>query len=93
MPDPKLLKVGDRVRFVSIPTEWSAPGYDVPREDMTFMKRMIKRTRPSRVYQLDYLGYPWIRAVMRHGKKTVYHFWMISDSTGWRKVSRRVQHQ
>jgi hypothetical protein len=43
MPDPKSLKVGDRVRFVSIPTEWSAPGYVVPREDMTFMKRMIKR--------------------------------------------------
>jgi len=91
MPDPKLLKVGDLVRFVSIPTEWAAAGYVVPREDMTFMKRMIQRTRPSRVYQLDYLGYPWIRAVMRHGKKTIHHYWMISDSTGWRKVSRRVQ--
>src|SRR5580704_11884257 len=89
MPDPKSLKVGDRVRFVSIPPEWSAPGYVVPREDMIFMKRMIKRSWPSRVYERDYLGYPWIRAVMRHGKKKVFHFWMIADIDGWRKVDSR----
>src|ERR1700677_4261351 len=63
MPDPKSLKVGDRIRFISIPAEWSAPSYVVPREDMIFMKRMIKRPWPSRVYQLDYLGYTWIRFI------------------------------
>jgi hypothetical protein len=90
MPDPKLLKVGDRVRFVSIPTEWGAPGYVVPRDDMTFMKKMLKRTHPSRVHEIDYLGYPWIRAITRHRGKAVHHFWMIAESTGWRQVNHRL---
>ena len=89
MPDPKSLKVGDRVRFVSTPTAWFAPNRVVPREDTDFMKRMIKRTWPSRVYKIDYLGYPWIRANMWHGKKPVFHFWMITDIDGWRKVDSR----
>lgn len=25
MPDPKTLKVGDKVKFVALPEEWSAP--------------------------------------------------------------------
>ena len=29
MPDPKSLRVGDRVRFVSLPEEWDDPGYVV----------------------------------------------------------------
>jgi hypothetical protein len=89
MPNPKLLKVGDRVRFVSIPTEWSAPGYVVPRNDMAFMKTMIKRTWSSRVYEIDYLGYPWIRAMTRHRGKRAHHFWMIAESSGWRRVNGR----
>jgi hypothetical protein len=93
MPDPKLLKIGDQVRFVSIPTEWSEPGYVVPRCDMLFIKRMIERTFPSRVREIDYLGYPWIRAILRHRGKTTYHYWMIAESTGWRQVNRRLSRQ
>jgi hypothetical protein len=89
MLDPKSLKVGDQVRFVSIPDEWSAPAYVVPREDLTFYKKMIERRWPSRVYQLDYLGYPWIRAITHARGNAVYHSWMIAESTGWRRVNRR----
>jgi hypothetical protein len=56
MPDPKSLKVGDRVRFVSIPTEWSQPGFTVQRCVRSFMKKMIRRAWPSRVSEIDEYG-------------------------------------
>jgi hypothetical protein len=29
MPDPTTLKVGDRIRFIAVPDEWSRKGYTV----------------------------------------------------------------
>src|SRR5579871_6620282 len=53
MPNPQSLKVGDFIRFISIPEEWSRPGYLVSASSRAFMKAMIKRGRPSRVYEID----------------------------------------
>ena len=53
MPDPKTLEVGDRVRFVALPDEWQTPGITLPGEDVAFMKAMVARTWPSRVYWID----------------------------------------
>jgi len=89
MPDPRSLKVGDRVRFVSLPEEWSHPEFHVPREDLIFMNSMIQRTWPSRVSEIDEFGYPWIRARMRTRGKVHHHRWMISEATGWRRVEHR----
>ncbi len=90
MPDPKTLQVGDRVRFVSIPTEWSQPGFTVHAFDRSFMKKMIQRTWPSRVYEIDEYGQPWISARIRENGKLCHHIWAIFESTGWRRVNRRV---
>jgi hypothetical protein len=92
MPDPKTLKVGDLVRFVAIPAEWSRPGYTVQACDRSFMKRMIQRTWPSRVYQIDEFGQPWVSARIRERGKLCHHFWAILESTGWRRVNPRVVH-
>ncbi len=60
MPDPKKLKVGDRIRFIRFPEEWSRPGIGVHRDSVAFMNAMIRRHFPSRVYKVDEEGYPWL---------------------------------
>jgi hypothetical protein len=89
MPDPKTLRVGDLVRFVAIPDEWSRPGYFVHPESVAFMKKMIRRPWPSRVYEIDEYGQPWILAKVRERGKLQTHTWAIFESTGWRPVKRR----
>jgi len=89
MPDPKSLKVGDLVRFILLPQEWSRPRYFVHAESVAFMKKMIKRTWPSRVYGIDEYGQPWISARIRERGKIHHHTWAIFESTGWRRVNRR----
>jgi hypothetical protein len=90
MPDPRALKVGDRVRFVSLPDEWRAPGFTVQRDDTQFMKTMIRRSWPSRVFRIDEYGTPWIAARIRRKGRVEYHMWGISEKTGWRLVCKRV---
>ena len=89
MPDPKTLKVGDLVRFVSLPEAWSRAGYTIQRESIAFMKKMIKRRSPSRVYEIDEYGQPWIAARFRERGRYVSHMWAIMEETGWRRVEQR----
>lgn len=89
MPNPKSLQVGDLVRFVSLPDEWSRPDYAVPRGSIAFMKRMMRRSWPSRVYKIDERGYPWVSARTCERGKWKYHTWMIAESSGWRHVKRK----
>ena len=89
MPNPKTLKLGDRVRFISIPEEWRDPGFQTWPCDRRFLQAMIKRTWPSRVCEVDAWGYPWIHARMRRRGRIEHHWWCISESTGWRKVAKR----
>lgn len=90
MPEPQSLKVGDLVRFVTLPEEWSRPGYTIHAESISFMKDMIRRSWPSRVWMIDEYGQPWIQARIRKRTRTHYHSWAIMESTGWRLVNRRV---
>jgi hypothetical protein len=89
MPDPKRLKVGDRVRFVSLPDEWQDPKYFVHKESVDFMNVMISRSWPSRVYEIDEYGTPWIEARIRRKGRVEYHTWGIFERTGWRLVCAR----
>jgi hypothetical protein len=90
MPDPRQLKVGDRVKFVSLPEEWRYPGNHIHRDSLAFMRKMIRRKSSSRVAMIDAWGYPWVRAVMFQRGKWHHHSWLISESTGWRLVRRRT---
>lgn len=88
--DPRTLRVGDRVRFVSLPRQWDAPEYRVDAEDVDFLQLLISRRRPCRVARVDEFGYPWIDARTRDPDgKTVYHSWRIAEWTGWRRVVPR----
>jgi hypothetical protein len=90
MPDPRSLKVGDLVRFIALPEAWSRPDYHVHRESVAFMKELIRRSWPSRVCAIDEYGYPWIRARVRQRGVIHHHHWLITESTGWRRVNRRT---
>lgn len=89
MPDPKSLRVGDRVRFVDLPEEWSQPNYVVHENSVEFMKRLIMRTWPSRVREIDERGYPWVSVKLKVGDTYEHHSWAIVESTGWRLVGHR----
>jgi len=89
MPDPRTLEIGDFVRFIALPEEWKQPGYQIHRDSVAFMKRMIRRTWPTRVVMHDQFGYPMICARMRQRGKLHYHSWLITEATGWRLVKRR----
>ncbi len=90
MPDPQKLKIGDRVRFVSMPEEWDEPGYVIHKETVDFMKIMIRRTWPSRVRELDENGTPWIYARVRDNDGTYqWNSYGIFEQTGWRRVVKR----
>jgi hypothetical protein len=89
MPDPATLKVGDKIRFISVPDEWASPDCGVSRESRRFMKHMLMRGFPSRVYEIDEYGRPWIAARLRIKGKIEHHTWAIVERTGWRKVAER----
>jgi hypothetical protein len=38
MPEPKKLKIGDRVKLVSLPEEWKRPDFGVQRDSVEFMR-------------------------------------------------------
>ena len=66
--DPKLwrrLRVGDRIRLVEIPREFSQPGYFIHRDTMRVYKRLLARRRSLRVYRIDEWGHPWIHCQFR----------------------------
>ena len=86
MPDPKKLKVGDRIRFVSLPDEWQDPKFTIFEECMEIM---ISRNWPSRIYEIDEYGTPWITARVRVKGQIEHHTWEISEATGWRLVGKR----
>jgi hypothetical protein len=74
---------------VSLPAEWSRPDCQVLAEDRAFMKKMIARSWPSRIFWIDEYGTPWIAATIREKRRFVYHTWGIFESSGWRLVKRR----
>ena len=91
MPDPKKLRIGDRVRFVSLPDEWQDPQYRVLPEDVEFMESMVARSWPSRVCEVDEFGTPWIAARICKDGEIEYHTWGILEQSGWRDVKRRTR--
>jgi hypothetical protein len=89
MPDPKKLKINDRIRFIDYPDEWNIPKYTVSRESKRFMKQMLRRKFSSRICKIDEYGHPWIAARFKVKGKIEHHSWRIVENTGWRKINRR----
>ncbi|MCA9322294.1 MAG: hypothetical protein KDB53_16250 [Planctomycetes bacterium] len=91
MPDPRELRVGDRVRFVSLPTEWESPTYSIQADSVKFMRTLIARNYSQRISEIDEHGFPAICATIRDRKGQVSsHWWLIVETTGWVRVKPRA---
>jgi hypothetical protein len=87
--DWQKLRVGDRVRFVAIPTEFSRPGYFVHRDTLRVYRRLIERRRPVRVAYLDDWKLPWIRCQFRRKDGRIEYHSLAINHDGWIRVRPR----
>ena len=83
MPDPKLLKVGDRIKYVTRPLEWIDPKFKVCEDDKKFLDAIIKRGYWQRIYEIDEYGNPWIEIRLKVDGKVQLHTWAIFEDSGW----------
>jgi hypothetical protein len=91
--DWRKLRVGDRIRFVSIPAEFLRPGYRVHRDTLRVYQRLIDRRRPVRVASLEAWGKwpaPWIRCQFRRKDGSIEYHWLMINHDGWVRVKRRT---
>lgn len=84
------LRVGDRVRFVYMPTEFAQPGYLIHRETLTVYRRLIARHRPVRVFKIDAWKVPWIRCQFRHKDGRWECHSLAINHDGWVRVRPRI---
>src|SRR4051794_3607054 len=84
------LRVGDRIRFVRMPTEFDGPGYHVHPETRAVYRRLIERRRPVRVYEVDEWGAPWIRCRFKREDASWEHHFLAVNHDGWVRVNRRT---
>ena len=78
MPDPQLLKVGDKVRVLSV------PAFDLmgsSKETLDVLRWMIGKE--FEVYHIDPYGYPWLDVKGYPCPEGAEHSMMISDTESW----------
>jgi hypothetical protein len=86
------LKVGDRIRIVRLPTDWTRPGYYVHRDTRSAYKKLIARRRPVRVCEIDAWGLPFVRFRFRRKDSTWEHHWLAVNDDSWVRVKHRPPH-
>lgn len=81
------LRVGDRIRFVAMPTGFSR---DNCHEDtLEAYCILIARRRPVRVYRLDEWNMPWIQFRVRLPNGRWEHHALLINHDGWVRVRQR----
>lgn len=86
--DWRTLRVGDRIRFIHMPTEFVRPDALHPSTRRVY-KRLIERNKSVRVYEIDEWSMPWIRCQFRgRNGRWEYHGLLINHD-GWTRVKRR----
>jgi hypothetical protein len=88
-PAWKKLKVGDRVRFVRLPTFYTVDGRGLHAETLDLYKRLIAARKISRVYQVDKDGLPWIRCRFRLPNGDWERHWLAINDDSWELVRPR----
>ena len=87
MPDPKLLKVDDKIRYISRPLEWNNLKFRICEEDKIFLVAVIARGYWQRVYEIDEYGNPWIEIRLNVNGNIQVHTWAIFEESGWKLKS------
>lgn len=83
------LRIGDQIRIVRMPSDFSKPGYYVHRETRRLYKRLIERRRPVRVCEIDEWGTPWISCRFRMKNGRWEHHFLAVDDDSWERVKHR----
>ncbi len=95
------LKVGDQVRLVHMPSEFSRPDCFIHRDTLRAYRRVIARVWPQRIFKIDAWGTPWIsvRFRMKNGQCESHELAVNHDGlvqvgarTGTRRVRKRGTH-
>jgi hypothetical protein len=84
------LRVGDRIRIVSVPGE-GATDYCIHRDTRKAYRVLIERGRPVRVFRIDEDGLPWFRFRIRLKNGTWEHHFMCvaPGEDNWVMVKHR----
>ena len=84
-PNWKRLRVGDKVRIVSIPTGDQAQ-YERDKDPFTvrLFWRLIRKRSVITIFKIDEFGSPWFGYKFRNGRGTMeYHYLSIRDNESW----------
>ena len=85
--DWKSLQIGDRIRFVSMPTGFTRENCHA--ETLEAYRYLIARRRPVRVHSLDVLGMPWIEFRVRDSSGVWHRHSLLINHDGWVRVTSR----
>lgn len=83
------LRVGDRVRLVEYPPEFLEAGFTIHRETVRVYKRILKRRRSLRVFQIDEFGHPWVECRFRRADGTIEYHKLAFNHGGIVRVATR----
>jgi hypothetical protein len=87
--DWQRLQVGDRVRFVRMPTFEGVLAGGLMPETLRLYTRLIARGRPQRVFFIDEYGLPWIHCRFRRKNGKWEHHWLAINDDSWVRVKCR----
>lgn len=76
MPNPKRLRIGKRITFHMLPSEWKTPGYVLLPERASFMD-LVKWRRVCRIDSIGESGTPWITVRIRRRLGRTVDTWGI----------------
>jgi hypothetical protein len=83
MPDPKLLKVGDKIKYLSVPSEWGNPDLKVYPESREFMDDLINQGSIVVINRIDEYSNAWFDVVIFNGKSQGENTWAVFEMSGW----------
>jgi hypothetical protein len=86
------LRVGDRIRFVHMPTAFSREGYQLHRDTRQAYKKLIERGRAGRsvrVSKIDEWKMPWVSFQLRRKDGRIEYHSMLINHDGWVLVKHR----
>ena len=89
MPNPKILKIGDKIKFIHRPAEWNNHKFHTDKEDKKFMDILISRGYWQRISEIDEYGKPWIHVRIKNKNRIEHHTWAIMEKTGWVKYNKK----
>ena len=83
------LRVGDRIRIVRMPSDFSQPGFYASRGTRRLYKRLIARRSPLRICEIDEWDLPWIRCRFRRNYDSWEHHSLAIIDDSWVRVKSR----